>query len=227
MLLCRKVTRLGFDVRYSPKHVFTVSTLSVDPVLVPNTKGGKVRARVLYFLYVICASLCSSFFFVVFICFSFGSKRSGRIFSSCKNGGVEVSVDWCNKSCKVLYLIQYFKFVFEWFMYLTEKWVLLVMGRKVMSTCCCAHSPYHLSCILSLGYHSFELHTFDHPEHCDACHKLLHGCYFQGYYCPCKISACMLLNLHLTCLDFLSMQQSSPSWMFERCGSMFSSAATM
>ena len=44
MLLCRKVTRLGFDVhvRYSPKHVFTVSTLSVDPVLVPNAKGGKV-----------------------------------------------------------------------------------------------------------------------------------------------------------------------------------------
>lgn len=44
MLLCRKVTRLGFDVhvRYSPKHVFTVSTLSVDPVLVPSAKGGKV-----------------------------------------------------------------------------------------------------------------------------------------------------------------------------------------
>jgi hypothetical protein len=43
MLLCRKVTRLGFDVhvRYSPKHVFPVSTLSVDPV-VPNPKGGKV-----------------------------------------------------------------------------------------------------------------------------------------------------------------------------------------
>ena len=42
MLLCRKVTRLGFDVRYSPKHIFTVSTLAVDPVLVPNSKGGKV-----------------------------------------------------------------------------------------------------------------------------------------------------------------------------------------
>jgi len=32
MLLCKKVTRLGFDVRYSPKHVFTVSTLSVSQV---------------------------------------------------------------------------------------------------------------------------------------------------------------------------------------------------
>lgn len=40
MLLCRKVTRLGFDVRYSPKQVFTVSTLSVDQVT--STKGGKV-----------------------------------------------------------------------------------------------------------------------------------------------------------------------------------------
>ena len=38
----------------------------------------------------------------------------------------------------------------------------------------------------SIGFHSFELHTFDHPKTCDACHKLLHGCYFQGYYCPCK-----------------------------------------
>ena len=36
------------------------------------------------------------------------------------------------------------------------------------------------------GYHSFELHTFDHPKHCDACHKLLYGCYFQGYFCTCK-----------------------------------------
>ena len=60
MLLCRKVTRLGFDVRYSPKHVFTVSTLSVDPILVPNSKGGKVKALVLlmfvyllsYFIYI-------------------------------------------------------------------------------------------------------------------------------------------------------------------------------
>ena len=42
MLLCRKVTKLGFEVhvRYSPKHVFTVSSLQVDPVL-PPTKGGK------------------------------------------------------------------------------------------------------------------------------------------------------------------------------------------
>ena len=43
------------------------------------------------------------------------------------------------------------------------------------------------SVFLSVGYHSFELHTFDQPRHCDACHKLLHGCYFQGYFCPCKL----------------------------------------
>ena len=33
------------------------------------------------------------------------------------------------------------------------------------------------------GHHSFELHTFDKPFYCDACQKLLHGCYFQGYHC--------------------------------------------
>ena len=53
MLLCRKVTRLGFDVhvRYSPKHVFPVSTLSVDPVVAPNPKGGKVSSSFDFLLY--------------------------------------------------------------------------------------------------------------------------------------------------------------------------------
>lgn len=67
--------------------------------------------------------------------------------------------------------------------FVTEKWALLVMGRKVR-TC---FGVLVVQTFLSLGYHSFELHTFDHPRHCDACHKLLHGCYFQGYFCPCKL----------------------------------------
>ena len=44
MLLCRKANRLGFDVRHSPKHVFSVSTLRVEPVYShPSARGGKVR----------------------------------------------------------------------------------------------------------------------------------------------------------------------------------------
>ena len=67
MLLCRKVTRLGFDVRYSPKHVFTVSTLSVDPVHASSAKGGKAGEVViiLYYGKVI-------IYFAVFLCLSFG-----------------------------------------------------------------------------------------------------------------------------------------------------------
>ena len=43
MLLCRKANRLGFDVRHSPKHVFSVSTLRVEPIYSnPQTRGGKV-----------------------------------------------------------------------------------------------------------------------------------------------------------------------------------------
>ena len=34
-----------------------------------------------------------------------------------------------------------------------------------------------------VGHHQFELFTFEKPSYCDACHKLLHGCYFQGYFC--------------------------------------------
>ena len=40
-----------------------------------------------------------------------------------------------------------------------------------------------LMLVLSLGHHSFELHTFEKPFYCDACSKLLYGCYFQGYLC--------------------------------------------
>ena len=70
MLICRKVTRLGFDVRYSPKHVFTVSTLSVDPVLVPNTKGGKV-------IHLINShNDLDEHQFTVFLCLSLGGERS-------------------------------------------------------------------------------------------------------------------------------------------------------
>ena len=46
MLLCKKVTRLGFDVRYSPKHVFTVSTLSVSHVPQTSTKPTKVSCYI-------------------------------------------------------------------------------------------------------------------------------------------------------------------------------------
>ena len=73
MLLCRKVTRLGFDVRYSPKHVFTVSTLSVDQAP-GTTKGGKVLESSSITLEF---ALSDVIFFPVFLCLSIGSKRSG------------------------------------------------------------------------------------------------------------------------------------------------------
>ena len=48
MLLCRKANRLGFDVRHSPKHVFSVSTLKVDPIYGnPQTRGGKVYIHIM------------------------------------------------------------------------------------------------------------------------------------------------------------------------------------
>lgn len=41
MLICRKANRLGFDVRHSPKHVFSVSTLRVEPIYNNPVRGGK------------------------------------------------------------------------------------------------------------------------------------------------------------------------------------------
>lgn len=121
MLLCRKVTRLGFDVRYSPKHIFTVSTLSVDPVLVPNPKGGKFS-----------------------FAFRLAVKGQGEFLAHAKTEELK------------------------------SQWIDAINHAKEMS------SPRDGK----KGFHSFELHTFDHPKTCDACHKLLHGCYFQGYICP-------------------------------------------
>ena len=45
-----------------------------------------------------------------------------------------------------------------------------------------------MSALLYTGHHSFELTTFDKPSFCDVCHKLLHGCYFQGYMCSGEFS---------------------------------------
>ena len=63
-----------------------------------------------------------------------------------------------------------------------------MMERKVKSVC--VEETGRISSVflfLTLGSHNFELHTFDHPSHCDVCHKLLHGCYFQGYFCACEL----------------------------------------
>ena len=45
------------------------------------------------------------------------------------------------------------------------------------------------------GHHSFELTTFDKPSFCDVCHKLLHGCYFQGYMCSSELLSSQALWL--------------------------------
>lgn len=45
------------------------------------------------------------------------------------------------------------------------------------------HSTALLMHSSSSGNHVFELTTFDEACLCDACNKLLYGCYFQGYYC--------------------------------------------
>lgn len=69
MLLCKKVR---FDVRYAPKHVFTVSTLSVS-VHPPNPKGGKVGGNDLFYFYM----LSTYIIFAVLVCISVGGQRSG------------------------------------------------------------------------------------------------------------------------------------------------------
>ena len=76
--------------------------------------------------------------------------------------------------------------------------------------------------VLSPGHHSFELHTFEKPFHCDACNKLLYGCYFQGYLCTGTELVCCLLLVHTsppsspplpTCIHtdtWYSMQENCP-----------------
>ncbi len=96
MLLCRKVTRLGFDVRYSPKQVFTVSTLSVDQV--PSTRGGKVVKVEILSSHEL---LCSPLYFEVFLRLSVGSKRSGGFLGSCQDRRAEISMGRCNQPCQV------------------------------------------------------------------------------------------------------------------------------
>ena len=76
--------------------------------------------------------------------------------------------------------------------------------------------------VLSPGHHSFELHTFEKPFHCDACNKLLYGCYFQGYLCTGTELVCCLLLVHTsppsspplpTCMHtdtWYSMQENCP-----------------
>ena len=64
------------------------------------------------------------------------------------------------------------------------------------SVCACFDG---CSCFFSLGHHSFELHTFEKPFYCDACSKLLYGCYFQGYLCSgtdLVWCCCCLLSVH-------------------------------
>ena len=42
-------------------------------------------------------------------------------------------------------------------------------------------------CFILTGHHTFELVNFDSPKRCQACHKYLYGCYFQGYECSGKV----------------------------------------
>ena len=99
MLLCKKAR---FDVRYHPKHVFIVSTLSVS-VHPPAPRGGKVMNDSLWLLFV--GSIMFLSLSSVFVCISDGCQRSGRLRGLCQDRGAQVSMDRCYQSCQVSYCI--------------------------------------------------------------------------------------------------------------------------
>lgn len=74
------------------------------------------------------------------------------------------------------------------------------------------------------GHHSFELHTFDKPFYCDACQKLLHGCYFQGYHCSGTSCSSLLspTTLYATVLPAVCKRASHRECLkdIDRCSSL-------
>jgi len=160
MLVCKKVIiRLGFDVRYSPKQVFPVVDMRVEPM--HSSHRGK---------------------------FTYGIRLivqgQGEFLAYAKTEELK------------------------------SQWIDAINHAKEMS---CPREG-------KKGHHSFELHTFDKPFYCDACQKLLHGCYFQGYHCS-GTSCSSLLSptmLYATVLPAVCKRASHRECLkdIDRCSSL-------